>query len=330
MSNADERRHDRFRKTCHVLSILCIVLLAACAARPAVSTPITASTPTDLPPATSTPAPADDILLPADEVLPAGDAITGWQMDGEPKHYDAETLFDFMDGAADLYFTYGFEALTVGQYVADAPVGGERRAVQVEIYDMASDADAYGLFTYNSYGEPLDLGVEGELDPGYRLAFWQGRRYVQIVARESVDDDVLRAFGRAVASALPPGGRRPALVDALPQERQVPGSVRFFREKMALDNLLWLGSDDVLGLGADTEGVVARYERDGQGMDLLIVAFPDAQRAVQARAGLEGAGLETLAASGVVGRTLGAVFGLDAPQAAARALLEQALAASEG
>jgi hypothetical protein len=251
-------------------------------------------------------------------------------MDGEPKHYDAETLFDFMDGAADLYFTYGFEALTVGQYVADAPVGGERRAVQVEIYDMASDADAYGLFTYNSYGEPLDLGVEGELDPGYRLAFWQGRRYVQIVARESVDDDVLRAFGRAVASALPPGGRRPALVDALPQERQVPGSVRFFREKMALDNLLWLGSDDVLGLGADTEGVVARYERDGQGMDLLIVAFPDAQRAVQARAGLEGAGLETLAASGVVGRTLGAVFGLDAPQAAARALLEQALAASEG
>ena len=199
------------------------------------------------------------------------------------------------------------------------------------MYDTASDADAYGLFTYNSYGEPLDLGVEGELDSGYRLAFWQGRRYVQIVARETVDDDILRAFGQAVASILPEGGQRPVLVDALPQEGLVPGSVRFFREKMALDNLLWLGNDDVLGLGADTEGVVARYERDGQALDLLLVAFPDAQRAQQARAGLQGERLETTISVEVVGSTLGAAFSSAALETAllktaAQALLGQALA----
>jgi hypothetical protein len=266
---------------------------------------------------------ADDMLS-AEDVLPADGVLPGWQMDGKPKRYDADTLFDFMDGAADLYFTYGFQLLTVGQYVAD----GEQRTVQIEVYETAFDADAYGLFTYNSYGEPIDLGVDGELDPGYRLAFWQGRRYAQIVARETVDDAVLRAFGQAVAAALPPGGQRPALVDALPQEGLDPRSVRFFREKMALDNLLWLGSEDVLGLGADTEGVVAQYERDGQGIDLLLVAFPDTPRAQQARAGLEGAGLETLLVTDARGSRLGAAFGPADVYATAQALLEHALAAS--
>jgi hypothetical protein len=229
-----------------------------------------------------------------------------------------------MNGAADLYFTYGFESLTVGQYT-----DGQGRTLQVEVYDTASDADAYGLFTYNSYGEPIDLGVDGELDPGYRLAFWQGRRYVQVVARERVDDEVLLVLGRAVAAAVPKGGQRPSLVDALPQEGLEPGSMRFFREKMALDNLLWLGSDDVLGLGPDVKGLVARYVRDEQGMDLLLATFPDAQRARQALAGLESAELDALVAAKVKGQTLGAVLSAAAPEALAQALLDQALAADE-
>jgi hypothetical protein len=206
-------------------------------------------------------------------------------MEDEPRRYDSETLFDFMNGAADLYFTYGFEGLSVGQYVDQ-----DGRVVQVEIYDTATDADAYGLFTYNSYGEPIDLGVDGELDSGYRLAFWQGAHFVQLLPREEVQNEVLRAFGRAVASALPQGGQRPSLVDALPQEELDTDSVRFFREKMALDNLLWLGPDDVLGLGADTQGVVAHYDLDaasevgGAGVDLLLVAYPDAGRALIAQA----------------------------------------------
>ena len=243
-------------------------------------------------------------------------------MEGEAVHYDSETLFDFMNGAADLYFTYGFERLSVGQYV-----DRDGRVIQVEIYDTATDADAYGLFTYNSYGEPIDLGVDGELDSGYRLAFWQGPHYVQIAPREEVQNDILRAFGEAVASALPQAGQRPALVDALPGEGLQTDSVRFFREKMALDNLLWLGSDDVMGLGADTQGVVARYDVGGQGFDLLLVAFPDADRAEQARLGLEGAELELI----VLERgdnVLGAAIG-QADAETGRALLAEALAAME-
>jgi hypothetical protein len=80
------------------------------------------------------------------------------------------------------------------------------------------------------------------------------------------------------------------------------------------------------------EGLVARYQRDGQPVDLLLVVYPDAQRAGQGRAGLQGAGLENLIAVDVAGTRLGAVLGAG-PGAAgaaidtAQALLEEALTA---
>jgi hypothetical protein len=228
-----------------------------------------------------------------------------------------------MDGAADLYFTYGFEKLAVGQYEDT-----DGTALQVEIYRVTTDADAYGLFTYNSYGEPIGIGVDGELEDGYRLAFWQRRTFVQIVARNQVDDVALRAFGEAVTSALPEGGERPMLVEALPEDGMSPGSTRFFREKMALDNLLWIGSEDVLGLDADTEGVLARYEIGGQQVDLMLVAFPDSPRAQAAQSGLEGAEVENLAETDVRENVFGAAFSTSG-QGAAKDLLARAMAASQ-
>jgi hypothetical protein len=245
--------------------------------------------------------------------------LNGWRPEGRLWLYDRETLYDLVDGAADLYFSYGFENVIVQDYVDE-----NGQAAHVEMYTMASDADAYGLYTYHSYGEPVELGIDGERESGYRLAFWQDKTFVQILARDSVDDSALWALGQAVAASLPQGGTRPALVEALPVEGRQPGSARFFRAKIALDNLLWLGTDDLLGLGPDVEGVVARYEIDGQGADLLLVAYPDAERAEQAQAALENSEVEGLVATGLGERRIGAVFG-SLPAEAAEALLAAAL-----
>jgi Family of unknown function (DUF6599) len=258
---------------------LCAWLLAACAAR-----------------TSRLPAAAD--LLP-----PAG-AVAGWQRDGQVRTYNRGTLYDFMDGAADLYFTYGFEQLAVAHYVHP-----EAGSLQVEVYRVATDADAYGLYTYTSFGEPIAMGVDGELDGGNRLAFWQARTFVQVIAREQVPGDVLRGMATAVASALPPGSQRPSLVDHLPQGGLRTGSVRFFREKMALDNLLWLGAQDPLALGPDVEGIIAGYDLAGQPVELVLIAYPDKSRAQLAQSGLQAAAVENLIAVELKGTTVGAVFG---------------------
>jgi hypothetical protein len=243
-------------------------------------------------------------LPPPEEAIPKVDAIPGWTEAAEIEIYDRETLYNFMNGAADLYFTYGFQRLAVNQYTNT--VGDSLR---VEIYRLVTDADGYGLFRYNSYGEPVELGVDGEIASGYQLAFWQRRSFVQIVVSGNVDDASLLMFGRSIAAALPTGGERPKLVKALPEQGIQPDSIRFFREKMALDNFFWLGTDDPLGLSADTEGVLAHYRVGELDADLMLVAFPNAARAQHALSGLKAAGIEDLLSARIQEQTLGAVFG---------------------
>jgi hypothetical protein len=261
-------------------SILCLYFLVACRARPTA-------------------------LSDLRDVLPAPDAIPGWHGNGASATYDRGSLSDWLEDKGDLYLSYGFQALIVGQYA-----NASGHIVQVEVYRLSTDADAYGLFALNSYGAPLDLGIDGELDEGYRLAFWQSRTFVQIVAQSQLDDHTLTAFGQAVSSALPEGGQRPSLVEVLPTEGLGPGRARFFRAKMAPGNIFWVSTEDVLGLDEDTEGVLAHYEIDGRRMDLLLIAFPGAARAQAAQSGLKRAGIKDLLTTDVQDRTLGAVFGL--------------------
>jgi hypothetical protein len=273
---------------------------------------------------TATPAPVQPTAeaLPApEEALPVADLVTGWSQPEENRTYSPDTLYDFMNGAADLYFTYGFESLAVGKYEH-----GQGGRLRVEVYRTATDADAFGLFTYNSFGEAIDLGVDARWASGTGLAFWQRRTFVQIIARDQVDDAALRAFGEAVAAALPAGGERPVVVGALPGEGLQSGNVHFFREQMALENFLWLGAANVLGLGPDVEGTLADYALDGQTASLLLVAFPDAKRAQDALTGLEGAEVDDLVAAIVQGNAMGAVFG-QVDGEVATSLLDQALGA---
>jgi hypothetical protein len=168
--------------------------------------------------------------------------------------------------------------------------------------------------------------VEGRWVSQSGLSFWQDHAYVHITARDAVKDAALQAFGEALSAVLPAGGALPEIAAALPLADLEPGSVRFFREQMALDNYLWLGPENVLGLGPDVEGALGTYTLEAGRATLLLVTFPSEERAEAARQGLAKAGIEELIVARVVGRTLGAVFGqVDAEPAAA--LLEGALAA---
>jgi hypothetical protein len=96
---------------------------------------------------------------------------------------------------------------------------------------------------------------------------------------------------------------------------------------MALEQHLWLGAENVLGLGPDVEGVLAAYTLSGGRVTLLLVLYPDAGRAEDARARLQGDEIGELVAVQVADRALGAVFGpVDAQ--AAMALIDRALVAA--
>jgi len=255
-----------------------------------------------------------------EDLLPASGAVAGWERSGEAEVYVPEDLFDYMDGQAELFFVYNFERLAVQEYQR-----GQEGPIIIKVYQVASPVDAYGLFSFYATGQPIDLGAGGAVEPGRLISFWQGPFYARVFAYGEAEQESLSALARQVAAGMPEEGRLPELVTRLPQENLVSGSARFFHQKLSLDNLIWLGEENILDLSEQTDAVLAVYTYGDTQAQLLVVEYADAATAEAAYAALEGSGLENLSATSQSAPYLVAVF--EAPdQAIAQELLQKALA----
>ena len=263
---------------------------------------------------------ADDDTVKLTDALPGADVRAGWAPAAEPQVFDRENLYSLVNGQAEFFFAYGFQAVAVRDY-RDA----EENELRVAIWQLATPADAFGLFTHYRSGTPVAVGNGGDSDPGRRLDFWQARYFVRLFARQALPDADLEAFAEAVASALPEGGAVPALVAQLPQAGLVPRSPLFLHKELSIQNYLWLGGQNVLGSSPETDGVLARYEIEGTMAQLLLVAYPDADAATAGLAALKAAAVDGLVTVEARDRLLGAVFGSLDPGPAG-ALLADALA----
>lgn len=293
-----------------IIASLLILLLTGCGVEPTEPT------------AEPTVEPAAPVTSPLAAFFPGDDVVRGWTPGGV-EVFDSETIFQLVNGMADGFFAYGFEQVAVRDYE-----NAEGAVLSVEIWQLATPADAYGLFTTSISGEPGDVGNAADVDPGRRLVFWQDRYYVHVRARQTLPDATLRGFAGVIAMALPVGGERPALVDRLPQEGLVERGFVFFHEDISIQNDLWLGGENLLGLSQETDGVLARYEVGGEKVLLMLVRYPNADKASAALKALEAGQVDELVVADVRGGLLGAVFGLVDEvlnEAAAGDLLAEAL-----
>lgn len=254
------------------------------------------------------------------DFLPETGAIPNWALAEESRVYNRDNLFDMVDGQADAFFVYGFEQVATQRYQ-----NATGTVLEVALWQLATPADAYGLFTSGLAGQPVAIGNDGDMDPDSRIAFWQDRYYVQVYGRQQVAGADLRAFAQVVAAALPQGGERPALVNRLPQTHLIERGFVFFHEEISIQNEVWLGGENILGLSAQTNGLLARYDLDGTRVHLLLIQYPDAKAASSGLAALKAGQVDGLVAADGRDNLLGAVFGQVGP-AEAHHLLVQALA----
>ena len=253
------------------------------------------------------------------KVFPSTSSFPGWTISLPVETYTHDNLFNLVDGQADSFFVYGFEQVAVQRYQ-----NADGIQLNSEIWRLATPADAYGLFTAGRAGSPAAMGNEADADPGSRLAFWQDRYFVSVSVDQSIPDETLVSFARAISGALPSGGERPAIVSRLPQNDLVERSSIFFHEEMSVQMEVWLGGENLLGLSHNTNGVVARYKIGDVTARLMLVEYPAAPQASKGLQALKGGDISDLVASQVHGNLLGAVFGkVDASQA--QSLLQEAL-----
>jgi hypothetical protein len=181
----------------------------------------------------------------------------GWTMSEAPQKYLPETLFEYIDGGAESYLSYEFVELALGQYKASTG----KATMTVEIYDMKTSRNAFGIYGAERYSESrfLPIGIQGYIEEG-TLNFLAGRYYVKLLAFEAGADTeaALKTFAAEILKGIPEIGAFPAPVTAFPKAGLIANTEKFILR-------------DFLGLKFLSNGFVASYKAAAGEFDAFII-----------------------------------------------------------
>ncbi len=204
----------------------------------------------------------------------------GWKWDGKETKYNSKTLFSYIDGAAELYLAYGFQNLTVRRFEKS-----NQPPIILELYEMASSEDAYGVFSFEHQDEDAGIGQGSEFGGGL-LRFWKGKYFVSIYAEgegAEVESGILM-LGRAAANSILATGLEPKLISFIPGKDLgfVDKSVRYLKSYVLLNQRFFIAHQNILNLNRKTEAVLAQYLQGKQKTQLVLIKYPDSKEAVDA------------------------------------------------
>ena len=168
--------------------------------------------------------PPDPTLL-----LPEKGQVEGWAAAEEPRVFEPENLFEYINGAAETYLDYGFVICATAEY---RPAGGQKIAVNIDIYDMGGIDNAFGVYSNGAFADAnyIDLGTEGYLTES-SADFFKDRYYVKITGYgkpKDVQKPVL-ALAKAVAANIKAEPKRPSGEAFMPKDKQIPKTLKYFR-----------------------------------------------------------------------------------------------------
>jgi hypothetical protein len=199
------------------------------------------------------------------------DRAGGWTRAKEIQMFGSADLWEYIDGAAEQYLTFGFQDLATSKYT-DA----SGAVVVADIYRMADNVHAFGIYRQelNAKARPVAVGVEGRAGSN-SLKFWTGSFYVKLTASSgAARQPDLGPLGAAIAKGLGAPGSLPAQVRWFPPAGLVPDSVKFVPA-------------DALGQAAFTNAFEAKYENPGEPSTALVVPFASDAQAASALARFE-------------------------------------------
>lgn len=177
--------------------------------------------------------------------------------DGNASFYKPDTLYEYIDGGADVYLLYDFRVLLHQIFKSGAA------EVTADIYDMGNLEDAFGIYSAErspKYNHIL-VGAEGYRSKGV-LNFFQDRYYVKLAGTGAGSDALLDQFARTLSTRIGGGRTVPPLLSKLPQLRRVRHSEQYIRK-------------DPLGHGFLAPAYVVTYAATPKESKLLISVAND-------------------------------------------------------
>jgi len=204
--------------------------------------------------------------------------VMTWNQAEGDQLFDPQTIFDYLNGAGEVYRAYNMQRCLSRRYVSD-----QGPALILDLFEMASSYDAFGVFTHDSDGEKLPIGQGAVYRSGW-LGFWKDRFFVSLYAEEETDSakEALRALAGKTASLIKKEGPKPQMLSRLPKKGLQVRSIRFFHDHPVLNLHYFVSTENILRLGRQTEVVLAAYQRKEGTAQVFLGKYPDAEKAGEA------------------------------------------------
>lgn len=194
----------------------------------------------------------------------------GWQLNREDKIYDTQTLYDYIDGGAELYLSYGMKEvisriITKGEY-----------EIRIEIFDMIEARNAFGVFTNTRLEDEQQYGQGSQYFTGAQI-FWKGKYYIAITANDE-NESIINAIKRIATSIdehIKEKGEIPDIIGLLPQEELQSDGFLYFYHYIWLNSYYYIADDNFLNVDATSPAVLAKYNDKENRIYMLLIQYPD-------------------------------------------------------
>jgi hypothetical protein len=186
--------------------------------------------------------------------------IAGWKQSGDIQTFSPKTLYEYINGAADLYLASDFEELKVAEYVNE-----KKASVIAEAYRHRTPRDAFGIYSQERLpdGNFLQVGAQGYIDKNI-LNFVYGSYYVKLNSFNTgaEDREVLQAMAKKVAEYSGEKGGLPSLLSVFPAEGKKGNSEKYITRNF-------------LGYTFFDSAYTADYELAGKVFKLFLIEAAD-------------------------------------------------------
>lgn len=151
--------------------------------------------------------------------------IDGWRLEVNEEVYDANNLWDIIDGAADLYLEYSFDDLHIARYYKT-----NNTEIKAELYRFKSPLDAFGMYSQEkdlNY-KFIDIGISGYIENDI-LNFVSGVYYIKLYAYQinSETQSNLLLIAKNIDEHLKQNNSLPEIYNVFPTKYRIKNSEQY-------------------------------------------------------------------------------------------------------
>jgi hypothetical protein len=193
-------------------------------------------------------------------------------------NYTGKELYDYINGGAELYLSYGLVSMTGCKYN-----GENLPQVTVEIYEMTSPENAYGVYTQSRDKEEYDYGQGSQSFPDFIL-FWKDCYFVIVNTQEVIPESekAIQYLAELIDRSIPNKGKTPAIINDLPKENLLTAGFLYFHHYIWLNAYYFIANYNILNIDEHTNAVLAKYGDANTRSYLLLAEYPNEEKVSEA------------------------------------------------